>query len=292
MPSGEHESPVALARMDPGLVAWLLGNLFDVKVPDYDHARPHATDVRVIVPRTYHSDSMVLFCDAADRPLLATVFEVQRRWDLGKRRTWKLYVAQLAAELDVDTALLAYCPDPSVASRYRTLFATDEPFLCLRPLIFTPEDVPLVVDVDAARASPALAVLSAICHGDHAEVEAAFPALMEALRAAGPSKAVLYYDVVLAGLPLATRTRWEAFMTIAADYQFQSELLRNAQAQGKAEGKAEGAALAILTVLDGRGVAVPDEVRDQVLGCADTSQLGIWLRRASTATTVEDVIGE
>src|ERR1700712_3244561 len=102
MPSAEHESPVALARMDPGLVAWLLSNLFDVKVPDYDHARPHATDVRVLVPRTYPSDSMVLFCDAADRPLLAAVFEVQRGWDLAKRRTWKLYVIQLEAELDVD----------------------------------------------------------------------------------------------------------------------------------------------------------------------------------------------
>jgi hypothetical protein len=79
-------------------VAWLLRTLFEVKVPDYHHARPHATDVRVMVPRTYHADSMALFCDADDRPLLATVFEVQRRWDLAKRRTWKLYVAQLEAE--------------------------------------------------------------------------------------------------------------------------------------------------------------------------------------------------
>jgi hypothetical protein len=276
--------------MDPGLVAWLLSNLFDVKVPDYDHARPHATDVRVMVPRTYHSDSMVLFCDTADRPLLATVFEVQRRWDLGKRRTWKLYVAQLEAELNVDAALLAYCPDPSIARRYRTLFDGDGLCLSLRPLIFTPDDVPLVVDVDVARAGPALAVLSAICHGDHAEVEAAFPALMEALRAVGPSRAILYYDVVLAGLPLATRTRWEAFMTTAADYEFRSELLRNVLARGKAEGEAQGEARAILTVLDGRGVAVPDDIRDQVLECADTSQLDIWLRRAVTATTVDDVI--
>jgi hypothetical protein len=108
----------------------------------------------------------------------------------------------------------------------------------------------------------------------------------------------LYYDVVLAGLPLATRTRWEAFMTTAADYEFRSELLRNVLARGKAEGEAQGEvrgeargeARAILTVLDGRGVAVPDDIRDQVLGCADTSQLDIWLRRAVTATTVDDVI--
>jgi hypothetical protein len=52
MPSAEHESPVALTKLDPGLMAWLLANVFDVKVPDYHHARTQATDVQVLVPRT------------------------------------------------------------------------------------------------------------------------------------------------------------------------------------------------------------------------------------------------
>lgn len=34
MPSGEHESPIALARLDPNLVTWLLVHLFGGKVPD------------------------------------------------------------------------------------------------------------------------------------------------------------------------------------------------------------------------------------------------------------------
>jgi hypothetical protein len=75
-------------------------------------------------------------------------------------------------------------------------------------------------------------------------------------------------------------------MTTAADYEFQSELLRNVLARGRAQGEAQ----AILTLLDGRGVAVPDDVCDQVLECTDTSLLDIWLRRAITATTVDDVI--
>jgi hypothetical protein len=41
------------------------------------------------------------------------------------RRTWKPYVALLEAELNVDAALLAYCPNPSIAHRYRTLFDAD-----------------------------------------------------------------------------------------------------------------------------------------------------------------------
>jgi len=90
MLSAEHESPVALVKLDPGLVAWLLTNVFAVRVPDYHHARAQPTDVRVLVPRTYHADGMLLFCDRADQPVLAVVLEVQRKWDASKRRTWKL----------------------------------------------------------------------------------------------------------------------------------------------------------------------------------------------------------
>ena len=249
-----------------------------------------------MVPRTYHADGMVLFCDSADRPLMGAVLEVQRRWDVTKLRTWKLYVAQLEAELDVVTALVVFCPDPAIARRYRKLFEDDESSLTLLPLIFTPDDLPLVHDVDLARANPSLAVFSAICHAEHAEVEAAFPALMEALRAADPKQALLYYDVVLAGLPPATRTRWEAFMTTAAGYEFQSELLRNLSDQYKAEHQARGEALgeaqAVLTVLEERGVPVSDDIRDQIMACADTKQLATWLRRAVTAATVDDVVRE
>jgi hypothetical protein len=37
--------------------------------------------VRVLVPRTYHADGMLLYCDAADEPVLAVMLEVQRGWD-------------------------------------------------------------------------------------------------------------------------------------------------------------------------------------------------------------------
>lgn len=291
MPSTEHESPLALAKLDPGLVAWLLSNVFDVKVPDYHHARTQAADVRVLVPRTYHADSMLLFCDPADRPLLAVVLEIQRGWDATKRRTWKLYVAQLEAELDVDAALLVYCPNPATARRYRSLFEFNGLSLSLRPFIFTPGDVPLVVDVDLARANPALAVLSALCHGNDAQVEATFPALAEALRSAGPKRAILYYDIVLAGLPVATRTRWEAFMTlITPGYKYQSELFQKLATEHEELGEARGEARAILTVLEGRGLPVPVEVRERILACTDLAQLDAWLRRALTATTIDDVV--
>jgi hypothetical protein len=290
MPSGEHESPIALAKLDPGLVTWLLVSLFDVKVPDYHHARARPTDVRVLVPRTYHADGMLLYCDAADQPVLAVVLEVQRGWDHSKRWTWKLYVAQLESELRVNAALVVFCPDPALARRYRSMVEFEGLSLQLRPFIFTTEDVPLVTDVELARANPALAVFSAVCHGGDADVDAMFPAVAEALRSLSPKKAILYDDIVLAGLPPESRARWEAFMTGTIHREFRRSWLREAADEGRAEGRAEGEAQAVLTVLDARGVQVPDAIREQILGCTDLTQLDTWLRRATTATTADEVV--
>jgi hypothetical protein len=116
-----------------------------------------------------------------------------------------------------------------------------------------------------------------------------FPALAEALRSLGPRKAILYYDVVLAGLPGPARVRWEAFMTTTVE-EYRSELLRELAAQHEQLSEARGEGRAVLTVLDARGVAVPAAVRELVLACTDLAQLDTWLRCALTAATIDDVI--
>jgi hypothetical protein len=133
-------------------------------------------------------------------------------------------------------------------------------------------------------------VLSALCHGGRPDVDAAFPALAAALQALGPKKAVLYYDIVLAGLPEAPRLRWEAFMTTTVGFEYRSELFRELAAQHEQLGEARGEAMAVLTVLGARGVAVPTDVRELILACTDLAQLETWLRRACTATNIDDVI--
>jgi hypothetical protein len=220
--------------------------------------------------------------------VLAVVLEVQRGWDPSKRWMWKLYVAQLEVKLTVNAALVVYCPDPAIARRCRGMFEGEVPSLPLRPFIFTPHDVPLVVDVELARANPVLAVFSAICHGGDAGVDEMFPALAQALRALGPKNAIFYHDKVLAGLPRAPRARWEAYMSTATGSEFRSELLRDSDLRGQARGQALGEAHAVLTVLDARGL--PEAVREQILACTDLTQLDTWLRRTVTATTADDVI--
>ena len=121
----------------------------------------------------------------------------------------------------------------------------------------------------------------------------AFPALAEAMHSLGPERAVRYHDVVLAGLPLEARSRWETFMTtVDEDYEYLSDTFRDLAAKHERLGETKGEARALLTVLEGRGVAVPAEVRDRILACTELSQLDTWLRRASNATTIDDVIRE
>jgi len=72
--------------------------------------------------------------------------------------------------------------------------------------------------------------------------------------------------------------------------KYQSELFNRLAAEHEARGKATGEGEAVLTVLDARGVEVPDAVREEILGCNDLVKLGTWLRRAATASTAEDVI--
>jgi hypothetical protein len=288
MPSGEHESPLELAEQNPEVLVWLLAELFDVPVADYHHARPQPTEVRKLVPSTYRADGMMLLCDAADQSLLSVVLEVQRDWDPGKRWTWKIYLAHLETDTEVNAALLVYCPSSAVARRYRDMFASEGVSLHLHPFIFTPADVPLVVDVVRARAEPVVALFSVLCHGGDADVESAFPALAEALRTLGPRKASLYHEIVLAGLPSVRWERWERYMSTILGRPYRSKMLREAFE----EGEAASAVRTVLTVLEERGVEVPTTVRAQIEACKDLDQLDVWLRRAVTATKIDDVTRE
>lgn len=57
------------------------------------------------------------------------------------------------------------------------------------------------------------------------------------------------------------------------------------------ETRAEARAEDILTVLGARGVAVPAAARKRILGQKDPKQLAHWLKKASVASSIEEVIG-
>jgi len=64
------------------------------------------------------------------------------------------------------------------------------------------------------------------------------------------------------------------------------------RAEGKAEGRAEGVAEAILEVLEARGVAVSATQQQKILRCRDLDRLGRWLRRATLASSADEITSE
>lgn len=62
-----------------------------------------------------------------------------------------------------------------------------------------------------------------------------------------------------------------------------------AMAAVKTEMKMAAKAEAALTVLSARGVAPTDRERERILSCTDSDQLDLWLRRAATVATTEEL---
>lgn len=74
-------------------------------------------------------------------------------------------------------------------------------------------------------------------------------------------------------------------------YEYQSDFARRYYGQGRAEGRAEGEATALLAFLAARGIEVPSDARARITGCTDLARLDSWIRRAATATTIQDLFG-
>jgi biotin carboxylase len=130
-----------------------------------------------------------------------------------------------------------------------------------------------------------------MCHLDDTNVEDVYPALLAALATLEPTTKIFYHNVTVGRLPAAARARWEAFLvTTTVGKRYYDEMFNEIDARAEARGEALGEARSVLLVLESRGVPVPDAIRERILASVDTAQLDRWLRRAATATAVEDVI--
>jgi hypothetical protein len=45
----------------------------------------------------------------------------------------------------------------------------------------------------------------------------------------------------------------------------------------------------VLEVLDVRGMDVPPDLRARIVACSDIEQLKVWIRRAATADSIDEV---
>jgi hypothetical protein len=268
----------------------LLRDALGLSLPHWTEARVESAELTEVVPTEYRADLVVLLLDG--KPIFAIVVEVQLSRDEDKRKSWPLYLTSLRSRVGCPTALLVVAPDAAVARWCAQPIELGHPGFVLQPLVMGPDAVPVIVDEQAARQDPELAVLSAMAHGHEAVGESIARTVLAAVGGLDAERVRLYVDLTISALNEAARYSMEALMQ-RGTYEYQSEFARKYVAQGREEGRQEGRhegeRAALLEVLDARGLEVDAETRQQILACTDLSQLKVWLRRAVTVESTQEL---
>ena len=305
-----HEGLLLLFRNRPTLAPELLRDVLGLALPAYSEARVESAQLTEVVPTEYRADVVVLLLEG--KPLFAIVVEVQLSRDEDKRMTWPLYLASLRARVGCPTALLVVAPEASVARWCAQPIEMGHPGFVLRPLVTGPDAIPVIIDEQAAREDPELAVLSAMAHGQREVGQSIAQAVLSAVVGLEAERVRLYVDLTLSALNEVARAALEALMQ-SGNYEYQSEFARKYVAQGREEGRQEGREEgreagreegreagrqegrqegemeALFEVLDARGLQVDEESRQRIQACTEPAQLKLWLRKAVTVVSVQEL---
>jgi hypothetical protein len=178
MPGALHRGIVELLRRDLSLIVELALAELGRGMPG-GRLRFEERDGRLVAtsfesqPREIAVDLLILASEDQRKRLVATV-EAQLRIDPVKRFRMLEYVAAARRDHRCVGLQIMFSPDPEVIEKTRRSFK-EEPHFC--PILLGPANIPKLVDVEAARARPVLATLSAIVHAHAPEG----PAIIEAL---------------------------------------------------------------------------------------------------------------
>lgn len=283
VPSALHETLVEMFRHRPTLATELLTGVLGLGLPDHVDVAVQTGEFADIAPTEYRADAVVVL-RGEQAPVHAVVVEVQLRADPAKRWSWPVYLTTLRARLRCPVTLLVVCADDRTARWCARPTELGHPGLVLAPVVVGPAIVPVVVGADEAARVPELAVLSALAHGGDPDHDQVLAVLLAALAPIDTERATLYADLVFAALPAAARRHLEELMSTGI-HEYQSEFIRRIVGQGRAEGEA----IAVLNVLEARGIAVPEEARTRIADCRDVDTLRMWIGRAVVATSVDEL---
>jgi hypothetical protein len=278
MPSLLHESIVLLFRNQPELATELLRQTKLLEVPPFSSARIESIDFSEIVPAEYRVD-LVIVLKQNGKAVYCVIVEVQLARKKRKRETWPFYQASARARFRCPTALLVVTPDDSIARWAARPFHIGGGYFWA-PLVLGPQGIPVVENPDLARQYPELGVLSVMAHGRGEPARAARIAqtTAQALVSLSYEDRMLYSDIIDSHLGDAAR---KALTMIPEGYQFQSRFGNQRFAEGKA--------LALLAVLDARGLTVTVDERKRIVACTDLDPLERWIRQAVTVATVGEL---
>ncbi|GHF91473.1 hypothetical protein ACFFSH_19060 [Streptomyces filamentosus] len=285
-----HEAMHHIFRHDLHLFSRLKGVL-GLPLPTVVDAVVLPNDLTETKPVERRVDTL-LRLDSAQEGSLLLAIEAQGKKDPAKPASWAYYVSYLWTKYGLPTALLVVCQDRATAewaARPVVSGPAYMPTLSVRPVVVGPHNMPFITDPATAAEDLALTALSAITHASDPDIGGILKALSTALRDVPESVADPIIEFTAQGL--SKRPAQEIWRTlVAVDLSFyKSYLSEELRDEGRVEGRAEGRADAILLVLEQRGLDVPAAVRARVTSCDDPELLRLWLARAVTVATAEEI---
>jgi hypothetical protein len=285
-----HEALHQIFRADDTLILSAIQRVLGVQVHDSKRADELPGDVTTL-PLEGRVDSVLLV--ELDGASCVLAVEAQTEPDDDKETRWPYYLAYLHAKYCRPAAIIVVTSIVRTARWARQPIKIDFPGLgptmIVQPIVFGPDNVPLVVDLADARANVGFAVFSLLVHGRSAQAHEILETLAEALASVEIATATQYVELTDAGLVNSTaRKRWKELMATQT-FPYQSSLKADWMAEGRAEGRAEGEAKVILRVLEARGITLSAQGRQRIISCTDEEQLLAWGTRAATTTSEEDL---
>ena len=299
MVSSPHEAMHRIFQEHPGLlsaVSTVLG--VHLTVPDTVTLLP--TDLTETRPLERRVDTLLKYDAEHEEDSFVLAVEAQGAKDPGKPASWAYYAAYLHAKYGVQPLLLIVCQDRATAewaARPTRFGPRDHPLLTLTPLVAGPHNMPVITTAAAARKDLALATLSVITHAKDPDIEVILKATATALRDTPSEVADPIIELISQGMgTYPSAELWRKLVSVDLSF-YKSPISQEIRAEGREQGLEEGlargevlhAAVAVLEVLDARGMAVPKSVRERVLGCGDIDTLNDWLRRAATARRADGI---
>ena len=293
MVSSSHEAMHRIFQKDPALLTRALQQVLGVSIPEPREFAAMNVDVTEVEPVERRVDTLLRA--ETDEGVYLLVVESQGEPDKRKWGSWPYYLSYLYEKYRCDPVLIVVTQS-SATARWAAqpihLGVRGCPSLTVRPLVLGPDNVPVITDEREAERDVPLAVLSAMTHGRGPKSAAILESLAAALRTIDAESAAVFVQFVDSCLadPQAQQI-WRDLMT-AINYFWRHPLAEQVREQGREEGMVRDRAQMTLSILEWRGIPVPDAVRERVEACIDLDQLETWAQRAVHATTADDLFAD
>jgi hypothetical protein len=290
MVGSPHEGLHRICQKDPAGFTRTLQRVLHIPIPEPRDFAVLNADLTEIEPVERRVDTLLRV--ETDEGTYLLVVESQGKRDDDKRSSWAYYLSYLYAKYRWEPVLIVLTQSRATA-RWATqpirLGLPGWHSLTVRPLVLSPENVPLIADEAAAQRDVFLAAFSAMTHGKGPAAAAILNPLAAALAATDTDSAGMLAQFVESCL-VDTRAKqiWKELM-MAVNYFFRHEVAEKVREEGREEGAERERASMILRILEWRDIPVPESVRDRVEACSDLDQLEVWAQRAVHATKAEDL---